>query len=539
MRKNKAARTLCVAAAAATLAAEARRAPSLTGSPYHSTTTRIPYEFRGGESVEDSSANRKKARRRKKKTKSSDQSEQPTTSSPVEPTSNDAHDSPKDQASSATHETLPESSTAKQDVSSSKEIPNPQHPTNPPTSSSSPPNPLLENIINETDYYAILGLSKAQVASSHRPAAEVITKAYRKRAVLTHPDKTNGDRRAFDKVAEAYDILQNDEKRQLYDRFGKRGLNQAGGGSSSFFASAHTPDDLFRSFFGGANPFFGAQQSQPQQAARRNRTTRYQLSVTLEDLYHGAVRTALVAPERPYQRASSSSSKRVQVQIQRGALAGQSIVLSGEMDFDPTAAPGDLVFIVQQERHAVFTRRAHDLAMTLTIPLSEAVRGVQGRTIRHLNGQDILISSGDAGTIRTGDVQVLKGHGMPKNAQGTEFGDLYVQYEVSIPLPQSKNSLSSHERNELGRLLDKLEGRKSELSKKRDDPTVHVLTPASVADFGVASGTIPTPESPAEEEERYSSFDRRFFFSANPFSSGDQQQQAREEDDGNAQCRQM
>ena len=69
----------------------------------------------------------------------------------------------------------------------------------------------------------MLGLSKEEVAAKGKSSSAAIQKAYRRRCVLTHPDKTGGDRRAFDKVAEAYDVLSDENKRHIYDRLGKRG----------------------------------------------------------------------------------------------------------------------------------------------------------------------------------------------------------------------------------------------------------------------------------------------------------------------------
>lgn len=444
--------------------------------------------------------------------------------------------------------------------------------------------PVVEEILQEEEYYKILGLTQQQ-ARNH-PSA--IKKAYRKRCVQTHPDKTGGDRRAFDKVAEAYEVLSDDSKRQIYDRFGKRGLQQQDGaaGGHHFSGFAHA-EDLFRSFFGhrGANsnnnPFY--------QAFRRNRTVRYQLEVTLEDLYQGMKRTVLVAPPDGSHATTTTttSNKRVQVDIPRGALHGQSIVLPGEMDFDESDTPGDLIFLLKQRPHTVFTRKGHDLAMTVRISLQEAICGVT-RTIQHLNGRPIVIGSArqrqrqhynknngtdndddddvdDPVLIQTGDVHVLKGQGMPKDAQGMSYGDLYVQYQVEMPktVKSSSHCLTSEERQELGRLLDKLEGKRKTTSMTtpatKDDSKIQYLQKASLSDFGRASGkphyfsraaqdTDPTTMEDNDDDDLASGFSpfggggrRGFFYSSSgtaPFF-GMGPDDAFDEDDGNVQCRQM
>ena len=100
-----------------------------------------------------------------------------------------------------------------------------------------------------------------------------------KRALQTHPDKTQGDRRAFDKVAEAHDVLSDETKRSLFDRYGKKGIDRP----PSSHRSTTMTEELFRSMFGhGAT------------AVPRNKNVKYQLEVTLEDLYSGLTRAILV-----------------------------------------------------------------------------------------------------------------------------------------------------------------------------------------------------------------------------------------------------
>jgi DnaJ-class molecular chaperone len=427
-----------------------------------------------------------------------------------------------------------------------------QSPPPPPPPQQSPPPqtfPIVEEIMVEEDYYRILGTTK-------EANSVIIKKSYRRRALQTHPDKTGGDRRAFDKVAEAYGVLSDDTKRPLYDRYGKRGVEQANGsgaGPGSFQA-----EDLFRSFFSGGrggHPFFSQQQQQRQQQQSRNRTVRYQLEVTLEDLYQGLARkVAIAAPDR-----QTAAAKEVQVNIPRGALSGQSIRLAGAMDFDHNDTPGDLIFALHQRPHRCFTRKGHDLAMSMTISLDEAINGVT-LTVTHLDGRALVIGSARHGKgghvaamIQTGDVHVLKGKGMPKNAQATDYGDLYVQYEVELPKKPS-DRLTVEERTELGRLLRKLEGRREVKLPSSSD--IHYLHPARVSDFGRASGR---PEIPREEEDHNHPGEDPFgggsrssyywssppgagaspFFGMNPEDMFRGPPTSGSGDDENAQCRQM
>ena len=101
--------------------------------------------------------------------------------------------------------------------------------------------------MEEFDYYEILEIERTATP-------EEIKKSFRKLALRYHPDRNQGDRDAeemFKKINEAYNVLSNENKRAMYDRYGKEGLESQGGrggfGSSAFEDIA----DIFDSFFGG------------------------------------------------------------------------------------------------------------------------------------------------------------------------------------------------------------------------------------------------------------------------------------------------
>ncbi|HEG4114559.1 TPA: molecular chaperone DnaJ [Campylobacter jejuni] len=99
----------------------------------------------------------------------------------------------------------------------------------------------------EISYYEILEITQ-------NADKETIKKAYRKMALKYHPDRNQGDKEAEDKfklVNEAYEVLSNDEKRAIYDRYGKDALKGGGfGSSSSGFGGFEDLGDIFSSFFG-------------------------------------------------------------------------------------------------------------------------------------------------------------------------------------------------------------------------------------------------------------------------------------------------
>ena len=96
------------------------------------------------------------------------------------------------------------------------------------------------------DYYELLGVAKT--ASS-----DEIKKAYRKLALKYHPDRNSGDKESeekFKEISQAYEVLSNNEKRVIYDKYGEEGLNNAGMGGFSGFENFDF-SDIFESFFGG------------------------------------------------------------------------------------------------------------------------------------------------------------------------------------------------------------------------------------------------------------------------------------------------
>jgi len=96
------------------------------------------------------------------------------------------------------------------------------------------------------DFYALLGVDK-------NVSAEDLKKAYRKKAIQYHPDKNAGNKEAeemFKKVAEAYEILQDPDKKAAYDRYGHAAFQgPGGGGGGARGGGGHDPFDIFRDVF--------------------------------------------------------------------------------------------------------------------------------------------------------------------------------------------------------------------------------------------------------------------------------------------------
>jgi len=299
-------------------------------------------------------------------------------------------------------------------------------------------------MVKETEFYERLGVT---------PDAKIddIKKAYKKMAIKYHPDKNPNNPEAehkFKEVSEAYEVLSDDNKRQMYDKYGKEGLKEGGFG-------AHSASDIFEQFFGGGgfSSFFGGGGGR---GPRRTEDIHHELGVTLDDLYKGkttklsVTRNVLCSTCTGTGTKSGASTgkcktcegrgirliikqlgpgmiqqmqtvcgdcggkgevikeedkckeckgkkvnkekKILQVYVDKGMKHGQKIVFSGESDEAPGQEPGDIIFVLIEKKHEVFERNGNDLYMEATIPLVEALGGF-AFTVKHLDDRTLLVKS--------------------------------------------------------------------------------------------------------------------------------------------------
>jgi DnaJ family protein B protein 4 len=338
----------------------------------------------------------------------------------------------------------------------------------------------VSHILKLTDYYELLNVSRTATDTQ-------ITKAYRRRAVQTHPDKMkNSDRRAFDKRAQAYDTLKDTNKRSLYDQLGHNTYLKTKDYSPSSSAQHHPFQDVFSNFFSTSYSPFGSSSYRTSSSSYsrmpKNRPVKYQLDVTLEQLYTGT--TVKLQRQKQFHTDASSSSRRRnssnidihEVTVPAGIQSGQTIRLSGEIDDNPHDTPADMIFVIQQSPHSIFTRKGNDLAMELTITIQEALCGFHNRPLSHsLSGKTLHLNSPTSNRIiKNGDVHVIEGWGMPKRHRHHQrnYGDLYIQYKVSLPNDANcMERLSTKEREQLAILLSKLSPSSKSRQHSSSNPT--------------------------------------------------------------------
>jgi molecular chaperone DnaJ len=331
-----------------------------------------------------------------------------------------------------------------------------------------------------TDYYSTLGVRRDA-------DADEIKKAYRRLARELHPD-VNPDphtQERFKEITQAYDVLSDPEKRQMYDLGGDPFAGAAAGGAGGFGGAGFPFTDLMDAFFGG-----GAGGRGPRSRARRGRNATIRVELDLSECAFGATReltvdTAVVCPtcsgegtapgthpttcdvcngrgevnqvtrsflgqvmtsrpcpgcggfgtviRRPCPECDADGRVRTRrtfkVKIPAGVEDGTHIQLAAEGEVGPGGGPpGDLFLEIAQLPHAIFERQGDDLHCTVTIPMVAAALGATLK-IQTLDGPaEVDIRPG----TQSGQAIPLYGQGST-HLSSSGRGDLMIHVTVETP----------------------------------------------------------------------------------------------------------
>jgi molecular chaperone DnaJ len=335
---------------------------------------------------------------------------------------------------------------------------------------------------HQRDYYEVLGVSRTA-------SGEEIKASYRKAALKWHPDR-NPENKAeaevrFRESTEAYSILSDPQKRQVYDTYGHAGLSGLGGAATDFngtiFQDFH---DIFGDFFGFEDMFSGGRRGRGR--AQRGADLRYDMTLTFEEASTG-VTTKIKLPRQEYCSACNGTGAKagtgviacqtcggrgqlayqqgfftitrtcpacqgagqivrercpecrgqgrierertIELRIPPGVDSGTRLRVASEGEPGPNGGPaGDLYVVLDVKEHPFFERRGADLYCTIPISVVQAALGTELQ-VPGLNGEEKLkIPEG----TQSGAVFRIKGKGMA-DPRGGGKGDLYYHVRVLTP----------------------------------------------------------------------------------------------------------
>jgi molecular chaperone DnaJ len=339
---------------------------------------------------------------------------------------------------------------------------------------------------SKRDYYEVLGVSRGA-------DREEIKKAYRRLARQYHPDvnKSGDAEERFKEINEAYEILSDDQKRAMYDRFGHAGTRVDAGGFDDFGFGGFA--DIFEDFFTGFGVRTGAS---ARRGPRRGADLRYDLTLTFEEAVFGCEKE-LELPRNevcPHCKGSGAEpgtqpircpqcngtgevrrvqqsilgslvnvttcprchgegevittpcnechgtrevrrTRKIEVKIPAGVDDGTQIRLAGEGEAGVHGGPpGNLYVILKVKPHRYFRRQEQDLYLDLSINIAQAVLGDEIE-VPTLEGSELLTIP--PGT-QSGETFHIRGKGVP-HLQRHSRGDLLVTVHVRIPTALTEN----------------------------------------------------------------------------------------------------
>lgn len=324
------------------------------------------------------------------------------------------------------------------------------------------------------DYYKILQVDR-------NASDDDLKKAYRKLAMKWHPDKNPNNKKEaeakFKQISEAYEVLSDPQKKVVYDQYGEEGLKgqvpppDAGGpGGATFFSTGDGPttfrfnprnaNDIFAEFFGHSSPFGGmggggvgggrrggsmfssgmfgddifasfGEGGSVNQGIRKASPIETKLPCTLEELYKGITKKMKISRE-----IADASGKTIPVEeiltidIKPGWKKGTKITFPDKGNERPNVVPSDLVFIIDEKPHSLFTREGNDLIITQKVSLAEALTGYTVR-LTTLDGRSLTIPINNV--INPNYEEVVPNEGMPIQKDPTKRGNLRIKFNIKFP----------------------------------------------------------------------------------------------------------
>ena len=342
------------------------------------------------------------------------------------------------------------------------------------------------------DYYEILGVDR-------NASKEDIKKAFRQKARQYHPDVNKAPDAAdrFKEVGKAYETLSDDNKREIYDRYGEDGLSNAGFNPNSFNMGDIDLSDIFSSFFGRGFGGFSSGYSDDPNRPVQGEDLRCDIELDFLEACFGLEKEVKIRHLEPCEACNSTGmdknakdtvcpvchghgriqqskqtilgsftsvttcpncrgtgknpkayckvcngvgaiekEKKITIKIPHGVENGSKMRVANEGNCGRNGGRnGDLYIVIHTKASKDFERSGFDIFTNLTISVPQAVLGdtVEIKTIHGTT--TVTIPQG----VQNGDRITLKGMGVPYLGSSSQKGNHYVTIQVAIPKKLSQN----------------------------------------------------------------------------------------------------
>lgn len=321
------------------------------------------------------------------------------------------------------------------------------------------------------NFYEILGVQRNATDSE-------IKKAYKKLALKWHPDKNKspGAEDKFKEISEAYDVLSDKEKREVFDKYGEEGLkgvprsdNESNvhfggpgftktfvftsGHARDTFARAFGDDDEFADIIGGLGGFSFLNDHRKTPGFRSGGNDHFMfdgfsplkkkqkvqdpsierdLTVTFEELSNGCTKKMKISRKVYDERGTFKKEEKIlTVNVKPGWKTGTKITFPKEGDRKPGIVPADVIMIVKDKPHPLFTRDgSNNLIYTAKISLRDSLTGGQVE-IPLLDGRKISLPLNEV--VRPGYTSRIQEEGLPLPKNPSKRADLIVKYDIQFP----------------------------------------------------------------------------------------------------------
>lgn len=263
-----------------------------------------------------------------------------------------------------------------------------------------------------TDLYEVLGVSPQASQAD-------IRRAFKRLALKHHPDKAKGEDAMFKKVNDAYQILSDPEKRDMYD--GLRHATQSATGGADY-------SEIFKMFI---TVMMGIVAKKT--GLTSNLDVRLSITVTMEELYRGDIKKMCISTRRA---TDQTVQKNLYIPLSAGLK--RRYVFEGQGDEGPNGEKGDIIIKTTLKEHPL-VKRDHivddnDLYIEDTMTLYEYYRGVH-KEYAYLNNETLRVDFVPNRTENHTAIYIAKNKGLPyKDDDGDQCrGNLYIHYRLVLP----------------------------------------------------------------------------------------------------------